>query len=241
MQEFLDLGHMETIPPNRVNDEDCFYLTHHPVWKEDGSRKLRVVFNGSQKDSKGLSLNDCLFTGPNLLADLSAVIANWRFFQFVFSADIIKMFRKIGIDKRDRTWQRIVWRDSPDQPIQDFWINTVIYGLRSSSYQANETRFLLAKQEKHNYFLGADILEHRTYMDDSFGGGDDLESAEKAKQQLIDILLKADMHLDKWSANHVSLLPLTDSNNKELTFVTLDVVSTLGLSGSLRLMSLFFL
>ena len=113
--------------------------------------------------------------------------------------------------------------------IQDFWINTVVKGLKSSPYQANETRLLLAKQEKHNYPLGADILEHRTYMDDSFGGGDDLESAEKAKQQLIDILLKADMHLDKWSANHVSLLPITDSNNKELTFVIPDVVSTLGL------------
>ena len=44
------------------------YLPHHGVWKGSGTAaKIRVVFNGSARTVSGVSLNDELLVGPNLL------------------------------------------------------------------------------------------------------------------------------------------------------------------------------
>ncbi|XP_046865639.1 uncharacterized protein LOC124459902 [Drosophila willistoni] len=104
MREYFDLGHMRESPPDEVNNAQWFYLPHHPVL----GRKLRVVFDGSFCDTKGESLNDYLFTGPSIQRDLFAVCLRFRMYKFVFSADIVKMFRQIWVNNKHRDFQRIV-------------------------------------------------------------------------------------------------------------------------------------
>ncbi|UYV72801.1 hypothetical protein LAZ67_10000794 [Cordylochernes scorpioides] len=62
MQKYLDLGHMNEVK-EKENDNEAFYLPHHPIIKEKGSTtKLRVIFNASQKQQqiygslKGISI-----------------------------------------------------------------------------------------------------------------------------------------------------------------------------------------
>jgi hypothetical protein len=58
MKEYEELGHMEPVTPQDGKDT-CYYLPHHPVFKETSSTtKTRVVFDGGAKTSNGLSLND---------------------------------------------------------------------------------------------------------------------------------------------------------------------------------------
>jgi len=48
-----------------------FYMPHHGVLKETSSTtKLRVMSNGSEKNSNGFSLNDILMTGPKVQDDI---------------------------------------------------------------------------------------------------------------------------------------------------------------------------
>ena len=100
MQEYEQLDHMILASQATVQKrlEDSFFLLHHGVWEESSTTtKLCTVFNGSARTTSGLSLNDLLHSGPNLLPNLIDLICRWRIYQYAFSADIEKMYRQILI------------------------------------------------------------------------------------------------------------------------------------------------
>jgi hypothetical protein len=85
-----------------------WYLPYHLVVSETAmKRKIRVVFDTSQLARKGHCLNDFQLPGPPLQRDLSLILANWRHYKFAFTADIIQMFRQIGVDPVNQDYQRI--------------------------------------------------------------------------------------------------------------------------------------
>jgi len=52
-----------------------FYMLHHAVLKETScTTKLRVVFNGLEKNSNYVSFNDILMKGPKLEDDLFDIV-----------------------------------------------------------------------------------------------------------------------------------------------------------------------
>ena len=56
------------------------YNTLFPVIKEESlSTRVRVVTNSAQINMKtGLAVNDCMWQGPNALADILDVLLHWR-------------------------------------------------------------------------------------------------------------------------------------------------------------------
>ncbi|CAB0039255.1 unnamed protein product [Trichogramma brassicae] len=137
MQEYIDLGHMHLASPQEIASAKN-YLPHHAVFKPD-TKKIRVVFNASRRNHLGRSLNKSLFTGPKLQADLTGVLCRWRFFQFVFTADVVKMYRQILIHADDQCWQHILWREDPNKPIRDYRASTVTYGTAAAPFLALRT------------------------------------------------------------------------------------------------------
>jgi hypothetical protein len=68
-------------------------MPHHGVVKETSSTtKLIVVFNGSEKSSNGVSLNDILITGPKVQDELYEIVQRFRLHRIVMSADKAKMY-----------------------------------------------------------------------------------------------------------------------------------------------------
>jgi hypothetical protein len=47
-----------------------------------------------------------------------------------------KMYRQIVVHPQDRDLQRILWRYSPDEPIQEYRLTTVTYGTSSAPFLA---------------------------------------------------------------------------------------------------------
>jgi hypothetical protein len=93
MKEYEELGHMEPVPSQEERNT-CYYLPHHPVFKESSSTtKTRVVFDGSAKTSNGLSLNDILQVGATVQPGLYSIVLRFRTHQVCFTADIAKMYR----------------------------------------------------------------------------------------------------------------------------------------------------
>jgi hypothetical protein len=89
MQDYLDSNHMEIVPVQQRYTPFHYYIPHHYILRPDSqTTKLRVVFDASAKSSTGISLNDCLHTGPKMQADLSHILMQSRVHRIVFTADI---------------------------------------------------------------------------------------------------------------------------------------------------------
>ena len=132
MDEYLLLGHMQKVPSAEVFKRDTYYVPHHAVIKESSTTtKVRVVFDASNKTASGKSLNDLLLTGPTLQDNIGTILLRWRKHRIVITGDIEKMYRQIKIHPDDANLQRIVWRKSPTDPIQDFELTTVTYGTQA--------------------------------------------------------------------------------------------------------------
>ena len=116
VQEYLDLGHAELVPPTQLHipADKSFYLPMHGVYKDSSSTtKPRVVFDASAKTSSGHSLNDSLMVGPTPSPDLTDVLLTFRTHPIAISADISKMYRAVELAPKDRDLHRFVWRAQP--------------------------------------------------------------------------------------------------------------------------------
>jgi hypothetical protein len=102
LTEYERLGHMSVVPPPSTV-QSCWYLPHHAV-QQQGPRgtKLRVVLDATRSNAAGCSLNSSLLTGPSLLGDLSLLLLRWRNYRYVFTSDIVKMFRQILVHPDDQ-------------------------------------------------------------------------------------------------------------------------------------------
>lgn len=91
MAEYEQLGHMS--PVSGYGD---YYIPHHAVVKGGENQvKLRVVFDASAASTSGKSLNELLYVGPKLQADIAQLLHRCRIWKYMFTADICKMFRQI--------------------------------------------------------------------------------------------------------------------------------------------------
>ena len=69
------------------------------------------MFDASAKGFNGVSLNDCLETGPNMMPDLPAILLRFRRWRIALSADVTKAFLQIRVSRQDRDVHRFIWDD----------------------------------------------------------------------------------------------------------------------------------
>lgn len=137
MEEYIKLNHMMNI--NAIQEESVIahYIPHHPVMTTiNNRRKLRVVFDASVKTSSGKSLNDILLVGPIIQQTLFSIVLHFRQYQYVPTADVIKMYCQVNIIEEQRNLQQILWRSRSDEPVQAYKLNTVTYGVLAAPFLA---------------------------------------------------------------------------------------------------------
>ncbi|XP_014259164.1 uncharacterized protein LOC106672332 [Cimex lectularius] len=157
-----------------------YVIPHHVVSKESSSTtKIRVVFNGSQVDSTGLSLNSRLLCGTKLQKDLPEILATFRLYPIALCADIQKMYRQIEVRPEDRNFQHIFWRPSVESELREYELKTVTYGLAPSAFLAIRVLHQLVQDEGQPYPHASRAILQETYVDDIISGADDLEAALK--------------------------------------------------------------
>lgn len=184
-----------------------YYLPHHAVIKPDSTTtKLRVVFNASNPSSNGVSLNDALYPGPALQSGINVLLKKWRLFQYVFNADIEKMYRQILVDPEHTPYQRILHRDDPQEEPHDFELNTVTFGVNCAPYLAIRVLHELAKHCTLETPVVSDIIRNFMYVADVLWGSNNLSECLTARDDLVRILSSAGFVLRKWISNSDALL-----------------------------------
>lgn len=214
INEYISLGHMELAGET---DNPVYYLPHHAVLREDSTTtKLRVVFNASEKTSNGKSLNEQLAQGPLFQKDLVSIMLRWRYFKYVFGADIEKMYRQMYVNEEQQDLQRIFWRDSPDKPISEYKLKTITYGTANAPYMAIRTLFQLANDEESKFPLACNIIRNSFYVDDVMYGAHTVEDMKKIYHELRNVMSSANMNLRKWTSNSMEFLKMIPEQDREL-------------------------
>ncbi|XP_044264765.1 uncharacterized protein LOC123011414 [Tribolium madens] len=205
MQDYLSSGHMQA---STSSSSIGYYIPHHSVIRMDSpTTKLRVVFDASCKSASGISLNDSLLVGPKLQSDLFQILVRFRFHSHVLIADIRQMFRQILILPEHRHFQKILWRFAPTDPIQEFQLNTVTYGIACSPYSAIRVIKRLAESDTESAFPQASrILSEDIYVDDIITGCPSIEEGLQIRNELITLLDRGGFQLRKWASNAPELL-----------------------------------
>ncbi|XP_071643010.1 uncharacterized protein [Temnothorax longispinosus] len=217
LREYETLEHMIEVPASDEADEQRVYIPHHAVMHESSATShLSVVFNASCATSNGSSLNDHLLVGPKLQPDLPAIILRWRLFKYVYTADMTKMYRQIRVDPRDVTYQRILWRERPTDPLREYILLTVTYDTAAAPYLALRVLDQLVNDEGQAFPLAVFILQKEKYIDETLFGAHRLEDLRISRDQLIALLRKGGFELRKWASNNSELSSDIDPANHEL-------------------------
>lgn len=85
------------------------------------------MWNSSQK-YKGLSLNDLLLKGPDVLNPIRAVVLRFREGMHAALGDIKKMYNSVWLEEREMHLHRFLWRESPCEEISEYAITRVNIG-----------------------------------------------------------------------------------------------------------------
>ena len=103
IQEYISNGYAIKVPTNEKGTPGrVWYLPHHGVTSVNKPDKVRVVFNCSAK-FKGVSLNDVLLVGPDLLTSQTSVLLRFRQRPVAVVADIAGMYYQVEVSKCDQS------------------------------------------------------------------------------------------------------------------------------------------
>lgn len=224
IHEYVELGHAHVVDLKlyNLNKEPVYFLPHHAVVNEcSKTTRTRVVFDGSMKTNKKISLNDILLNGPKVQRDLFDIILLYRFGDYTFNTDIRKMFRNILVNPEQTSLQNILWRDNPGDTIQCLRLDTVTYGLKSSTYLATRCLDELANQHECSLPMASFILKNCTYVDDILYSNSNICTLLEAKCQLQQLLKLGSFSTHKWSANNQRTLTDIPSSQQQFDNIEL--------------------
>ena len=208
MQEYLNLGHASPVSRQEmcVPASESYYFPIHAVYKQSSSStKLRIVFDASCKTSSGVSLNDTLAAGPTLHPPLDQIMMRFRTYLVAVSGDISKMYREVELHPADRQFHWFLWRPDKSQPIGDYLMNRVTFGVTSSPYVAVQVLQQTADDHCDPNSKVHWHVHNSFYVDDLLAGAEDEESAVQLFNQLREVMLQGGFELKKWrsSSSHV--------------------------------------
>ncbi|XP_063872891.1 uncharacterized protein LOC135107111 [Scylla paramamosain] len=90
--------------------------SHHAVKKDSVTTPIRVIFSCSSWAVKeASSLNDCLYTKPNLSENLLDVLVKFRLKPYALVADISKAFLRIVLKEENRDFMKFLWLRDPSE------------------------------------------------------------------------------------------------------------------------------
>ena len=174
------LGIIETVPEKELKGKtgEIIYIPHKEIIRRDKSTThLRVVYDASET-CNGISLNQCLHTGPSLLPKIINIMLRFRSKHVALVGDLEKAFLMVAVDERHQDFLRFLWisnihSDMPEIVIKRFC--RLVFGLSPSPFLLNATlRHHVKKYEDVDQDFVKEFL-NSTYVDDLCSGSSSAE------------------------------------------------------------------
>ncbi|GFT63753.1 integrase catalytic domain-containing protein [Trichonephila clavipes] len=213
IQDYLNQGIIEKVNDTEINvHKPMYYLPHQAIKKEGRvTTSTRIVFDAASHQANELSLNDCLWPGPNLNPNLLDVLINFRLNRVAISSDIRQAFLQICLADKHKDFVRFLWTDSNPRigeklTLQVYRFNRVIFGVNSSPFLLAAT--IKYHIEKYNEIhpITVQHLDSFMYVDDWITGQDTREEALFMSRHAKNIMKEAGMEMRKWISNDTVLM-----------------------------------
>lgn len=201
VKDMLDRGAAIKLSESTIANWDgpVWYVSHliapnpHSV-----TTPVRLVWNSSQR-FRGVSMNDLLMKGPDVLNQIRTVLLRFRSGVYAALADIKKMYNSVWLEDREVHLHRFIWRDSEDEELGEYAITRVNIGDKPAGCiaqlamreTANLPSFAHFEEERR-------VLQHDSYVDDILTSHNDLRQLQSIVANIELILKSGGFHLKPW-------------------------------------------
>ncbi|KAI7792395.1 gag-pol fusion polyprotein [Triplophysa rosa] len=159
---------------------------------------VRLIWNSSQK-FRGLSLNDLLLKGPDVLNLIRTVLLKFRRGVFAALGDIKKMYNSVWLEDKEVHLHRFLWRDSEEEELGEYAITRVNIGDKPAGCiaqlamreTANLSQFSHLREECR-------VLQEDSYVDDILTSCNNLDQLKILAVNVEQILKAGGFELKPW-------------------------------------------
>ena len=162
------------------------YITTFAVIKpESVSTKTRVVSNSAMRNARArLSLNECMWPGPNALCDLFNCLLFWRAVEVALMTDLKKAYQSIHTGPMELHLRRFLFREEPSHPWLDYAFTRATFGDIAAGLILEIAKRKVAELGREVDPVAAQQLQDFCYVDDSILGGSQAD-AERMRGQRV--------------------------------------------------------
>lgn len=141
------------VPATRPPTENTYFIPHHAV-----QTKFRVVYDGSCKTNRSVSINEMQLAGPKLQRNLAATLLKFRIFKQAITADVKKMYLQVKVHPDQWDFQRIFWREDPEGEVGEYWLTRLTFGMASAPYCAVRAMLQCAEDGQKEFPEAAQVV-----------------------------------------------------------------------------------
>ncbi|CAG4951544.1 unnamed protein product [Colias eurytheme] len=129
----------------------------------------------------------------------------------------------------DADYQRLLWRDDPNDVVRHFRLLRVTFGTSPAPYLAVRTLKELVNRDGQQFPLAASRIVNEFYMDDMMSGCHTVAEGIQIHEELTELLKRGGFPLQKFSSNSQELLNKSESDHG-LEIKTDEIMKILGLT-----------
>ena len=200
---FKQNDYIRVAQTDKVTDRQVIYLPYFLTHQT----KPRVVYDVSAK-CDGFSINDCIFSGPDLLNHLAHVLAKFRLGKYALISDLSKCFFHVRLPEEQQDVFRIWWYKDDDVELgemEPYKFTRHAWGVISSPYIACAAICKAADENSTNAnTLTTETICRCMYKDDLLLSFHSIEEAQLFADESVKLFDRIRFKLVKWSASNTS-------------------------------------
>ena len=223
IKEDIEKGFVKKLTKEEIKQTSdvTWYLPHRYVINPKKPQRLRRVYDASAK-YQGQSLNDKIYTGPDLLSSLFGVLLRFCEGQIAMAADVKEMYHMLRLPDRDKPALRFLWNEEEDaQEPGVYQFERTVFGEVSAPSRANYVMRRNAEENGADLPLGVRAVKRHFYMDDGLPSTNSRQEAVEMREQMSELLRRGGFYLHKWLTNDPEVLATIPTDERSPRFLEL--------------------
>ncbi|XP_074643958.1 uncharacterized protein LOC141900806 [Tubulanus polymorphus] len=224
---YIEKGHARKVSNEELKSlsKRAWFLPHHGVVNPNKSGKVRVVFDAAAL-YLGVSLNNQLMTGPDLLNSLFGVLQRFRLGAVAIAADVEGMFHQVKDPETDSNSLLFLWQEdlAADGEPEVYKMTVHIFGAADSPCAAN---YCLKRSATDTALLFSEAAVQTIirdfYVDDMLKSVSFPLQAIELAEEVTKILARGGFHLTKWMGNNREVLAQISKDERARPELDLDL------------------